>query len=88
MFLKSLLTKICLITQSKNSGVVSVAHMKQCIESEKLFHFLRDLAERPSSAAQKDARGLSMWPLYRWRLELLLSDVIILNFKHHRLFGW
>ncbi|KAL3049489.1 hypothetical protein OYC64_008860 [Pagothenia borchgrevinki] len=68
MFLKSLLTKICLITQSKNSGVVSVAHMKQCIESEKLFHFLRDLVERPSSAGQKDARGLSLWPLYRSKM--------------------
>lgn len=27
MFLKSLLTKTCLVTQSKLSGVVSVAHM-------------------------------------------------------------
>ncbi|KAJ4939794.1 hypothetical protein JOQ06_029230 [Pogonophryne albipinna] len=68
MFLKSLLTKICLITQSKNSCVVSVAHMKQCIESEKLFHFLIDLAERPSPAAQKDARGLTLWPLYRSKM--------------------
>ncbi|XP_042244748.1 dr1-associated corepressor [Thunnus albacares] len=66
MFLKSLLTKTCLITQSKLSTVVSVAHMKQCIESEKLFHFLKDLVERTTStAAQKDNRGLSMWPLYR-----------------------
>ncbi|XP_059209100.1 dr1-associated corepressor isoform X2 [Centropristis striata] len=67
MFLKSLLTKICLITQSELSTVVSVAHMKQCIESEKLFHFLRDLADRATSTAgQKDNRGmLSMWPLYR-----------------------
>nr|XP_033499196.1 uncharacterized protein LOC117267409 isoform X1 [Epinephelus lanceolatus] len=66
MFLKSLLTKIYLITQSKFSAVVSVAHMKQCIDSEKLFDFLKDLAERATSmAAQKDTRGLSMWPLYR-----------------------
>ncbi|XP_071353761.1 dr1-associated corepressor [Trachinotus anak] len=66
MFLKSLLTKTCLITQSKLSTVVSVAHMKQCIESEKLFHFLKDLAERATStAAQKDNRGMSIWPLYR-----------------------
>ncbi|XP_063765111.1 dr1-associated corepressor isoform X2 [Eleginops maclovinus] len=68
MFLKSLLTKICLLTQSKNSGVVSVAHMKQCIESEKLFHFLRDLVEQSLSAGQKDARGLSLWPLYRTKM--------------------
>ncbi|XP_008276503.1 dr1-associated corepressor [Stegastes partitus] len=71
MFLKSLLTKTCLITQSKLSAVVSVAHMKQCIESEKLFHFLRDSVDRASTtAAQKDGRGLSMWPLYRWSLTL------------------
>ncbi|XP_074548452.1 dr1-associated corepressor [Halichoeres trimaculatus] len=68
MFLKCLLTKTCLITQSKHSGVVSVAHMKQCIESEKLFHFLKDLAERATStASQKDNRGMNMWPLYRTR---------------------
>ncbi|XP_073339101.1 dr1-associated corepressor isoform X2 [Pagrus major] len=68
MFLKCLLTKTCLITQSKLSTVVSVAHMKQCIESEKLFDFLRDLVERATSTAgQKDNRGISMWPLYRNR---------------------
>ncbi|XP_029316882.1 dr1-associated corepressor [Cottoperca gobio] len=66
MFLKSLLSKICLITQSKHSAVVSVAHMKQCIESEKLFHFLKDVVEQASSTAgQKDNRGMSLWPLYR-----------------------
>lgn len=68
MFLKCLLTKTCLITQSKLSTVVSVAHMKQCIESEKLFDFLRDLVERATSTAgQRDNRGMSMWPLYRVR---------------------
>ncbi|XP_070776164.1 dr1-associated corepressor isoform X1 [Enoplosus armatus] len=68
MFLKCLLTETCLITQSKLSTVVSVAHMKQCIESEKLFHFLRELAERATSTAgQKDNRGMSVWPLYRSR---------------------
>ncbi|XP_030247767.1 dr1-associated corepressor isoform X2 [Sparus aurata] len=68
MFLKCLLTKTCLITQSKLSTVVSVAHMKQCIESEKLFDFLRDLVERATStASQKDNRGISMWPLCRNR---------------------
>ncbi|XP_024912142.1 dr1-associated corepressor isoform X2 [Cynoglossus semilaevis] len=68
MFLKSLLTKTCLVTQSKLSGVVSVAHMKQCIESEKLFHFLKELVERvTSTTAQRDNRGLSVWPLYRRR---------------------
>ncbi|XP_016520312.1 dr1-associated corepressor-like isoform X2 [Poecilia formosa] len=63
MFLKSLLTKTCLITQAKFNNIVSVAHMKQCIESEKLFHFLKDLAEgATSTATQKDNRGLSVWP--------------------------
>ncbi|XP_014832811.1 PREDICTED: dr1-associated corepressor-like isoform X1 [Poecilia mexicana] len=63
MFLKSLLTKTCLITQAKFNNIVSVAHMKQCIESEKLFHFLKDLAEgATSTATQKDNQGLSVWP--------------------------
>lgn len=66
MFLKSLLIKTCLITQSKPSNVMSVAHMKQCIESEKIFHFLKEVMEQaPATAAKKDNRGLSMWPLYR-----------------------
>ncbi|KAG7510265.1 dr1-associated corepressor-like isoform X1 [Solea senegalensis] len=66
MFLKSLLTKTCVITQSKLSTVMSVAHMKQCIESEKLFYFLKELTERATTtAAQRDNRGMSMWPLYR-----------------------
>ncbi|TDG99249.1 hypothetical protein EPR50_G00209050 [Perca flavescens] len=66
IFLKSLLTKICLVTQAELSAVVSVAHMKQCIESEEHFHFLRDRAERATSkASQKDKRGMSMWPMYR-----------------------
>uniref|UniRef100_UPI0037E88D5B dr1-associated corepressor n=1 Tax=Semicossyphus pulcher TaxID=241346 RepID=UPI0037E88D5B len=68
MFLKCLLTKTCLITQSKLSTVVSVAHMKQCIESEMLFHFLKDLAERATTTAgQKDNRGINLWPLFRTR---------------------
>ncbi|KAM4541181.1 uncharacterized protein V3H82_023041 isoform 1-T1 [Fundulus diaphanus] len=65
MFLKSLLTKTCLITQAKFSNVVSVAHMKQCIESEKLFHFLKDLAEAATcTATQMDNKGMSVWPIY------------------------
>ncbi|KAM7376375.1 hypothetical protein PAMP_006116 [Pampus punctatissimus] len=79
MFLKSLLTKTCLITQSKLSTVISVAHMKQCIESEKLFHFLEDLVERTTSmAAQKDSRGMSMWPLYRSRSSTSAYDSPVL----------
>uniref|UniRef100_A0A3Q3XLT3 Transcription factor CBF/NF-Y/archaeal histone domain-containing protein n=1 Tax=Mola mola TaxID=94237 RepID=A0A3Q3XLT3_MOLML len=64
MFLKCLLTKTCLITQSKLSTVLSVAH-KQCIESEKLFDFLKDLVEGATSTAnKKDSRAMSVWPLY------------------------
>ncbi|XP_061600263.1 dr1-associated corepressor [Cololabis saira] len=66
MFLVSLLSKTCLITESKLSGTVSVNHMRQCIESERLFHFLKDMVEgATATAAQKDNQGMSMWPLYR-----------------------
>ncbi|XP_017550031.1 dr1-associated corepressor isoform X1 [Pygocentrus nattereri] len=51
MFLISFLTKTSFITQSKNSRVMSVNHMKQCIESEKLFDFLKDLAEQACGAS-------------------------------------
>ncbi|KAA8589306.1 hypothetical protein FQN60_012671, partial [Etheostoma spectabile] len=65
IFLKSLLTKICVITRGELSAVVSVSHMKQCIESEEHFHFLRDRAEQAAAkASQKDKRGMSMWPMY------------------------
>lgn len=65
MFLKALLTKTCLITQSKLSTVVSLAHMRQCVESERMFHFLKDLLERTSATQQKDSKNMSIWPLYR-----------------------
>ncbi|KAM9354036.1 dr1-associated corepressor isoform 2-T2 [Pholidichthys leucotaenia] len=75
MFLKSLLTKTCLITESKFSPVVSVAHMKQCIESEKHFHFLKDLVDQSTSTTkQMDNRGTSMWPLYRTRSSTSACD--------------
>ncbi|XP_046712532.1 dr1-associated corepressor isoform X3 [Silurus meridionalis] len=58
MFLISLLTKTSLITQSKNSRVMSISHMKQCIESEKLFDFLKELAEQASgSSAAKESKA-------------------------------
>uniref|UniRef100_A0A3Q4IG84 Dr1-associated corepressor-like n=1 Tax=Neolamprologus brichardi TaxID=32507 RepID=A0A3Q4IG84_NEOBR len=69
IFLKSLLTKTCVITESKLSTVVSVAH-KQCIESEKLFHFLKDLVAQTTPTSQKDNRGMSMWPLYNKQHEV------------------
>ncbi|KAM9354038.1 dr1-associated corepressor isoform 4-T4 [Pholidichthys leucotaenia] len=65
MFLKSLLTKTCLITESKFSPVVSVAHMKQCIESEKHFHFLKDLVDQSTSTTkQMDNRGTRLGALH------------------------
>lgn len=40
---------------------------KQCIESEKLFGFLKEPVDRATStASKKDSRGVSVWPLYRW----------------------
>ncbi|XP_049595944.1 dr1-associated corepressor [Syngnathus scovelli] len=65
MFLKSLLTKTYLITKSNLSSVVSLVHVKQCIESEKLFHFLKDMTAKFSfPSASKGNRGLSVWPSY------------------------
>nr|XP_049595943.1 uncharacterized protein LOC125980620 isoform X2 [Syngnathus scovelli] len=38
---------------------------KQCIESEKLFHFLKDMTAKFSfPSASKGNRGLSVWPSY------------------------
>ncbi|XP_031136326.1 dr1-associated corepressor homolog isoform X4 [Sander lucioperca] len=54
--------------------------VKQCIESEEHFHFLRDRAERATSkASQKDKRGMSMWPMYRtnWHdISVKKADVV------------
>ena len=42
---------------------------KQCIESEKLFDFLKDLVEEAASTgSKKDGRAMSVWPLYRYTL--------------------
>ncbi|XP_029973143.1 dr1-associated corepressor [Salarias fasciatus] len=66
IFLKSLLTETFLVTQSDFSSTVLVAHMRQCIESEKVFHFLRELAQRgKSAAAPGDKRGMNIWSFYR-----------------------
>uniref|UniRef100_A0A8C6TJ89 Transcription factor CBF/NF-Y/archaeal histone domain-containing protein n=1 Tax=Neogobius melanostomus TaxID=47308 RepID=A0A8C6TJ89_9GOBI len=65
LFLKSLLTKTFLITQSKLSAVLSLAHMRQCIESERLFNFLKDALEESATKQQKDPKNMSIWPMYR-----------------------
>ncbi|KAJ8290361.1 hypothetical protein GJAV_G00011880 [Gymnothorax javanicus] len=68
MFLKSFLIMTSQITQSKHSRVMSMAHMKQCIESEKLFDFLRDLAEQATApASQGEGRVKGKWLAHRKR---------------------
>uniref|UniRef100_A0A8B9H9U7 Dr1-associated corepressor-like n=1 Tax=Astyanax mexicanus TaxID=7994 RepID=A0A8B9H9U7_ASTMX len=68
MFLISFLTKTSLITHSKNSRVMSVNHMKQCIESEKLFDFLKDLAVQACGAStQKEVKAKGKCPGQRYR---------------------
>lgn len=45
---------------------VMLLFRKQCIESEKLFDFLKDPVDQATSmASKKDNRGGSVWPLYR-----------------------
>ncbi|KAL6105931.1 uncharacterized protein ACO6RY_07335 [Pungitius sinensis] len=66
MFLTSLLTGIFAITRSKRGSAMSVTHIKQCVESEKLFHFLKELVERaPSPAGRPEDAGTSVWPMFR-----------------------
>ncbi|KAM9426837.1 dr1-associated corepressor [Pholidichthys leucotaenia] len=43
LFLESLLTKACQVTQSKNAKTMTTSHLKQCIELEQQFDFLKDL---------------------------------------------
>ncbi|XP_067877827.1 dr1-associated corepressor [Heterodontus francisci] len=43
LFLNSLLTKACHVTQSRNAKTMTTSHLKQCIELEQQFDFLKDL---------------------------------------------
>ncbi|XP_078062827.1 dr1-associated corepressor [Mustelus asterias] len=43
LFLDSLLTKACHVTQSRNAKTMTTSHLKQCIELEQQFDFLKDL---------------------------------------------
>uniref|UniRef100_A0A8C5BSH2 Transcription factor CBF/NF-Y/archaeal histone domain-containing protein n=2 Tax=Gadus morhua TaxID=8049 RepID=A0A8C5BSH2_GADMO len=66
LLVRGLLVETCLIAQAQLSSIVLLAHMKQCIESEKRFHFLNELTETATTiTAHRDARTLSMWSLYR-----------------------
>ncbi|KAM3595439.1 uncharacterized protein V6R79_023540 [Siganus canaliculatus] len=50
----------------RRGDIMYASPQKQCIESEKLFDFLKDLVEQATStASQKDTRRISVWPLYR-----------------------
>ncbi|XP_016382377.1 dr1-associated corepressor-like [Sinocyclocheilus rhinocerous] len=67
MFLRSLLTMTCKISQSRNSRVMSINHMKQCIHSEKLFDFLKDLADQASTASTSECKTKGKWQSHRKR---------------------
>ncbi|XP_066466540.1 dr1-associated corepressor [Tiliqua scincoides] len=43
LFLESLLRKACHVTQSRNAKTMTTSHLKQCIEFEQQFDFLKDL---------------------------------------------
>ncbi|XP_034953724.1 dr1-associated corepressor isoform X1 [Zootoca vivipara] len=43
LFLESLLKKACHVTQSRNAKTMTTSHLKQCIELEQQFDFLKDL---------------------------------------------
>ncbi|XP_044881543.1 dr1-associated corepressor isoform X2 [Mauremys mutica] len=43
LFLESLLRKACQVTQSRNAKTMTTSHLKQCIELEQQFDFLKDL---------------------------------------------
>ncbi|XP_015206504.1 dr1-associated corepressor isoform X2 [Lepisosteus oculatus] len=71
LFLKSLLTKSCQITQSKHSRTMTQAHLRQCIETEKHFEFLKDLMSRappvPSPQEDNGAKGVRAAQRKRWQ---------------------
>ncbi|XP_061461695.1 dr1-associated corepressor isoform X2 [Rhineura floridana] len=43
LFLESLLKKACHVTQTRNAKTMTTSHLKQCIELEQQFDFLKDL---------------------------------------------
>ncbi|XP_051578721.1 dr1-associated corepressor homolog isoform X2 [Myxocyprinus asiaticus] len=51
--------------QSRNSRVMFVNHMKQCIHSEKLFDFLKDLTDQTSSASTSERKTKGKWQSHR-----------------------
>ncbi|XP_066550401.1 dr1-associated corepressor isoform X2 [Amia ocellicauda] len=61
LFLKSLLTKSCQITQSKHTRTMTQAHLRQCIETDRHFEFLRDLVARFSALPPSQEEGCAKW---------------------------
>ena len=71
LFLDSLLTKACRVTGARNAKTMTASHLKQCIDGETQFDFLKDLvaavpdvaptqtpAEKdPSSSSSSHHRG-------------------------------
>nr|XP_033813343.1 dr1-associated corepressor isoform X2 [Geotrypetes seraphini] len=43
LFLEALLKRACQVTQSRNAKTMTTSHLKQCIELEQQFDFLKDL---------------------------------------------
>ncbi|XP_029466825.1 dr1-associated corepressor isoform X4 [Rhinatrema bivittatum] len=43
LFLEALLKRACQVTQSRNAKTMTMSHLKQCIELEQQFDFLKDL---------------------------------------------
>lgn len=53
--MESLLTKTMLITESRNAKTLTPSHLKQCIQSESRFDFLKDLVRNiPDASVQED----------------------------------
>ncbi|XP_058843560.1 dr1-associated corepressor-like isoform X1 [Acipenser ruthenus] len=75
MFLKSLLTQTSQITQSKHTRTMTQAHFmfcdsrRQCINTEKNFDFLKDLAAQLPALRPSQEQGLAkgVWTSHRWQ---------------------
>nr|XP_031304447.1 dr1-associated corepressor isoform X2 [Camelus dromedarius] len=83
LFLESLLKKACQVTQSRNAKTMTTSHLKQCIELEQQFDFLKDLVasvpdmqgdgEDNHMDGDKGARRMSL------RIQILMGKR-----RHHR----
>ncbi|XP_041131752.1 dr1-associated corepressor [Polyodon spathula] len=69
IFLKSLLTQTSQITQSKHTRTMTQAHLRQCINTEKHFDFLKDLAAQLPALqpSQEESLTKGVWSSHRKR---------------------